>query len=140
MEKTNEKMKEMLEENIKAICKKGDISDVDLPKVKEAYSSLDHIDNLMRKERQDKMGYSEGVMNYSGYNSNRSPVTGNYISHGSHMMHGSNRIYYDNPNNYSGHSIKDRLIACIEPMYDTAHSEYERQFIANTINRIQNEN
>lgn len=140
MENTYKELKEMLERNLKAIVKKGDISKEDLCSVKEATSSLDHIRNLLREEKMDNMGYSEGVMNYSGYNPNRSPITGNNISHGTHMMHGSNRMYYDNPNNYSGHSIKDRIISCIEPVYDSAHSEYERQFITNTINRIQNEN
>lgn len=140
MENTYKELQEMLERNLKAIVKKGDISKEDLCSVKEATSSLKNIDMLMRNMNMDQMGYSEGVMNYSGYNPNRSPVTGKYISGGSHMMRGTNRMYYDNPNNYSGHSIKDRIVACIEPMYDTAHSEYERQFITNTINRIQNEN
>lgn len=140
MENTYKELTEMLERNLKAIVKKGDISKEDLPYVKEATSSLKNINMITDHMRQNQNGYSEGMMNYSGYNPNISPVTGNNISHGSRIMHGYNRMYYDNPNNYSGHSIKDRLIACIEPMYDTAHSEYERQFIANTINRIQNEN
>ena len=93
--------------------------------------------------------YSEGahyyhVPEYSyAYTPNRSPVTGRYIS-GYHNdmpygdMNSQNRATMNG--GYSGHSIKDRMIARLEPMYDEATSEYERQLIKNTINRIHSEN
>ena len=65
-------------------------------------------------------------------NGNRSPVTGKYIQNPM-----DNRMYYGD--NMYGHSIKDRMIAKIETMYDEAKSDHEKQVIANTISRIQNE-
>ena len=65
--------------------------------------------------------------NYHGdsYERGRSPVTGRYISNGSYE-HG-----------YSGHSIKDRMIARLEDMYDDAKTEHERQVVSETIQKIQ---
>lgn len=50
--------------------------------------------------------------------------------------------YYDNNmrQNYSGHSIHDRMIAKLEPLYDEIHSDYEKQQLRNEIRRIQNAN
>ena len=60
----------------------------------------------------------------------RSPVTGRYISrdgamHDDYMM--------------SGHSIKDRMVARLEAMYDEAKSEHERDEIRKEIRRIEAE-
>ena len=63
---------------------------------------------------------------YSGYN--RSPVTGRFISHN-----------YTNGGRYSGHSMKDRMIARLETMYDESNNDYERQAITNLISRVEAE-
>lgn len=39
----------------------------------------------------------------------------------------------------SGHSIKDRMVAKMEQLYDEAHGDHERQIISNEINRLRNE-
>jgi len=140
MESTYEELLELLEKDIKKIVKKGDISKEDLCSIKEATSSVKNTEEILAMRRANKMGYSEGTMRmhygvpmpdpeYSGYNSERSPVTGRYISNGvsPRMPH------------YQGHSIKDRMIACLEPMMDEAKGEYERQIVMNTINRIRSE-
>ena len=121
MDKLYEDLKEMLEANLKQIAKKGDLSADDLCKVKEATSALAHIQTL-----RGGMGYSEGTYRVS-YGPDRSPVTGRYISGGYQM-------------GYSGHSIKDRMVAKLETLYDEAKTEHERQLISNTINRIHTEN
>ena len=111
-EKLYDGLKEMLESNLQTIAKKGDISAEDLPKVKAALSSLDHLESYCSKS---------GVM-HSGWNMsygpNRSPVTGRYIS---------------------GHSIKDRMVAKMESLYDEAHNEHEKQLMTYEINRLRNE-
>lgn len=126
MEKTYHNLKETLEGQIKLIAKKGDaITPEEVMSLKNALSSLCKIHELMSYD-----GYSEGY-----YGTSRSPVTGRYISgspHGSMRMHYGDYMY--------GHSIKDRMIARLEPMYDEAKTEHERQMIANTINRIQSDN
>ena len=157
MEKTYECLKETLEEQVKLISKQGDkITQDEMMSLYYALKSLDKIDELMEKDMEvSGKEYSEGYHgNYArnsrysrgysngysdGYNDghmssgNRSPVTGKYISQ-SPM---DNRMYYGD--HMYGHSIKDRMIAKIETMYDEAKSDHEKQVIANTISRIQNE-
>jgi hypothetical protein len=38
---------------------------------------------------------------------------------------------------YSGHSIKDRMVAQLENMYDQAKSEHERQIVDEWIKRLE---
>lgn len=117
MEKCYDSLKSMLESNLKKIERKGDVSTEDLKYVKEATEALHYMRELCDKPQQ---GMSYGYH----YGPDRSPVTGRYIG----MDHG-----------YSGHSIKDRMIAKIEQLYDDAGSEHERQMISNEINRLRTE-
>lgn len=157
LEKTYECLKETLEEQVKLISKKGDkITQDEMMSLYYALKSLDKIDELMEKDMEGSgkeysegyhgnnmrnsrysrgysNGYSDGYNDGHMSNGNRSPVTGKYISQ--NPM--DNRMYYGE--NMYGHSIKDRMIAKIEQMYDEAKSEHERQVIQNTISRIQNE-
>lgn len=147
MEKTYECLKDTLEEQIKLISKKGDkITPDDNMSLYYALKSL--------KEIERKMMYPEGAMEQDGYSygyehmyrpnhmygTNRSPVTGRYISNGS-SPHGTMRMAYgDHYDHMYGHSIKDRMVARLEPMYDEAKTEHERQMISNAINQIQSNN
>ena len=135
MEKTYECLKEILEEQVKLISKKGDkITPDEVMSLKNALSSLIKINELMQMDGDYKEGYSYG---YHG--TSRSPVTGRYISNG--VPHGNVRMSYgDHYDHMYGHSIKDRMIARLEPMYDEAKTEHERQMISNTINQIQSNN
>lgn len=157
MEKTYECLKETLEEQVKLISKKGDkITQDEMMSLYYALKSLDKIDELMEKDMEGSgkeysegyrgnymrnsrysrgysNGYSDGYNDGHMSNGNRSPVTGKYIGQGTM----DNRMYYGD--HMYGHSIKDRMIAKIETMYDEAKSDHEKQVIANTISRIQNE-
>ena len=157
MEKTYECLKETLEEQVKLISKKGDkITQDEMMSLYYALKSLDKIDELMEKDMEGfgkeysegyhgnymrnsrysrgySNGYSDGYNDGHMSNGNRSPVTGKYISQNPI----DNRMYYGD--HMYGHSIKDRMIAKIETMYDEAKSDHEKQVIANTISRIQNE-
>lgn len=134
MEKTYHELKETLEDQIKLIAKKGDkITPEEVLSLKNALSSIVKINELMSIGGEYSEGYSYG---YHG--TNRSPVTGRYISNG--VPHGNVRMSYGDPYDHMyGHSIKDRMIARLEPMYDEAKTEHERQMISNTINRIQSD-
>ena len=136
MEKTYECLKETLEEQVKLISKKGDkITPDELMSLKNALSSLIKINELMQMDDGYKEGYSYG---YHG--TSRSPVTGRYISNGT-SPHGTMRMAYgDHYDHMYGHSIKDRMVARLEPMYDEAKTEHERQMISNAINQIQSNN
>lgn len=61
----------------------------------------------------------------------RSSTTGRYMS-------GNNTRSYGMPDpGYSGHSIKDRMVAKLEEMYDEAKTEHERQIVDEWINRLE---
>ena len=47
----------------------------------------------------------------------------------------ASRRFYDG--GYSGHSIKDRMVAQLEKMYDEAQSEHERQTVSDWIRRLE---
>ena len=125
-----------LDESIEQMNKKKDLTPSDLETLCKAY------DLKMKLEGQNS-GYSEGYRHGGSYeripmdrsmgewhaegsfSPMRSPVTGRYISR-DHM-------------GMSGHSIKDRMIAKLEQMYDEAQGEWEREEIRKEIRRIESE-
>ena len=144
VKKILENTKETIKDNIKPLIKKGDLTPAEMATLRDAIKTIKDICEMCREDP-DGNEYSMGnygysvphwtndpyaMGNYSGQN--RSPVTGRYISNG------AMRVSYGD--NYSGHSIKDRMVARLEPMFDEAKSDYERQLIQNTINRIHAEN
>lgn len=149
MEKTLEFIKDKFEEELKDLKKKGNLAPEDVKLVKEMVCTIKEINEMMSSGMYSEgyganygtnMGNSYGTMHgnvrYSG--TNRSPVTGRYISNGT--MNGNSYGHeYPVSYGYSGHSIHDRMIAALEPMYDQAQSEHERQIISNEINRIKTE-
>lgn len=145
MENTYKCLKEILEEQIKLISKKGDkITPEEVLSLKNSLSSIEKINELMKEEEYSEgyaRGYHEGYSYGEMRNQSRSPVTGRYISNG--PMHGNVRMSYGNDYDHDhmyGHSIKDRMIAKLESMYDEAKTDHERQMVANTISRIQSDN
>ena len=68
-------------------------------------------------------------MDYSGERG-RSMHAGRFASRDDH----TNRMY----DNYSGHSINDRMVDQLEKMMDAANSEFERQQILDKIKMIRN--
>ena len=139
MEKTLEYIKETLEEELKTFKKKGDIKPEDVKVIKDALCAIKEINEMNGSGtysegtmRMNHMPYgTEGNTGYSG--TNRSPVTGRYVSYGTYPQ------YNYGVHGYSGHSINDRMVAALEPMYDMASSEHEKQVISNWINRIRSE-
>lgn len=152
MEKVLHDVKELLEEEIKKITKKGDISANELANLEKAVCLADRVQDMLN----DMEGYSEGEsygmhprnrmmnprMNYSDdamYSGRRgrSPVTGRYISRGMEPMYGYHDDMY--AHGYSGHSINDRMIAKLEEMYDTAKTEHEKEVVDKWIKRLETE-
>lgn len=124
MDRISKDTLEMLDEQIKKINKKGDISPSELEILCKAYE----LRNMLMCDEQP---YDEGSAMYSDYgghymSSRRSPVTGRYVSRSSASM-------MPMPSDYgirnSGHSIRDRIVACLEGMYDTATTEHERAIL-----------
>ena len=134
MDKLAYKTKEILDECIEDMNKKKDLTSADLEMLCKAYK-------LRRELMYDDVGMGEpGEWDNSSsmysrrnvmpraymdsYAPMRSPVTGRYISRDGGM---------------SGHSLKDRMIAKLEEMYDSAQTEYEREELRKEIRRIEAE-
>lgn len=127
-----------LEDSIDQMNKKKDLTPSDLETLCKAYKLKMELEGS-----HPDGGYSEGYRHGGSYERipmdrsmgdwhaegsfapMRSPVTGRYVSRdGMHMSH---------------HSIKDRMIAKLEEMYDEAEGSYEREEIRKEIRRIESE-
>lgn len=71
-------------------------------------------------ERKSSNGYSFKQM--------RNPMNGQYMG----------RNFYGYPTNNSGHSTRDRMVACLEDLMGEVKNEYEAQMVSDVIRYIQN--
>lgn len=133
MDKLATNTMQLLDSCIEDMNKKKDLSPSDLEILCKAYK-------LRRELKMDEMEMGESEWDNSSsmysrrnvmprvymdsYAPMRSPVTGRYISRDGGM---------------SGHSLKDRMIAKLEGMYDEAQTEYEREELRKEIRRIEAE-
>lgn len=125
-----EKINDALEDAIKPIIAKG--ASMNANELDVLTKSICAIEKIKQIENAD-YGYS--------YERGRSAVTGRYISRDAmpHFEGGTSRRFYDGDihgNGYSGHSIKDRMIAQLEKMYDEAQTDHERKIVNDWIRRI----
>ena len=134
MDKTLRELRETIEEEIKKIAKKNDITPAELENATKAVCLIEKIKMLERFDSYEddypESSYDapythmpEHSMN-SSYRRGRSMTTGRYMS----------RDNYDT--GYSGHSIRDRMISKLESMVDEAKNEHEKQVVMDWINRL----
>ncbi len=138
MEKTIEKVREVLTEHIQLIIRKG--ANMAPPDIDFLNKDLCALETLQRIEGGGGGEDFEGASGNS-YRRGRSRTTGRYTSRDSHdggssMGYydggsGNSSRYYDGSGNsgYSGHSIHDRIVAQLEHMMNDAKDDYERQQI-----------
>lgn len=129
MDKLANKTIEMLDEQIEKLIKKGDISQTEVDALKDAWTIK------MMLECYDE----QGAMSYAMM---PDPEMGSYGSYGGSYRRGRSTTtgrYMSRESGYSSHSIKDRMIARLEAMYDEAKSEHEREEIQKEIRRIESE-
>ena len=144
-----EKINDAIEEAIRPFIAKGAaMNAAELDVLTKAVCTIEKIKQL---EDDDEEVYSRGQSysfdEHSGnsYRRGRSAVTGRYVSRDAlpHADGYSSRRFYDGDharaNGYSGHSIKDRMVAQLESMYDDAQTEHERQVVDTWLRRIQSE-
>lgn len=146
LEKFDHILAKDIESEIDQIVAAGTISPSEVKVVCDAIGLM-----LKTKEYEDWLA---GEDMGSSYRRGRSPVTGRYVSRsrgdyyepnrmsrhdGTHIRGSYGRAYdmdmYDQ--DYSGHSIKDRMVAKLENMVDMAQSDYERQEVLNAIKTIE---
>ena len=129
LEKFDHILEKDLESELDQIIASGTINPSEVKVVTDAVCLM-----LKTKEYEDWLsGEDEG----SSYRRGRSPVTGRYVSRSYGERHNEpyNIDMYDRE--YSGHSIKDRMVAKLETMVDMAKSDYERQEVINAIRTIE---
>jgi hypothetical protein len=131
-----EALEDLLCSEIKKVVKKGEIKDAtEVKGLKDALEAVKIIHCLKdgEWEKEDTLGYypmhhsNYGHVDFNGTYGRRNPHTGRYMSNGM-------------PDTTYGHSIKDRMVAALEPLYDKAESNYEHGMIQKAINSVQSLN
>lgn len=142
-----EKINDAVEEAIRPIIAKGaNMNAAELEVLTKAVCTIEKIKQI----ENDDNGYSEYSRGYNepmgnSYRRGRSMTTGRYVSRDAlpYSEGSSSRRFYDADQSrnagYSGHSIKDRMVAQLEQMFDYAQSDHERQTIETWLRRIQSE-
>lgn len=142
-----EKINDAVEEAIRPIIAKGaNMNAAELEVLTKAVCTIEKIKQI---EADDEEGYSRGDQSHNegggSYRRGRSYTTGRYVSRNTMPRaegYSSRRFYDGDPSRnmvYSGHSIKDRMIAQLENMYDDAQTDHERHIVDTWLQRIQSE-
>ena len=153
LKKSLDSLKDLLNEEIKKVTKKADITPIELENMTKTLCLIEKI-KMVEQDGEYMDSFEEGQSGryypnrsygidgrhhwddprmYDGLSGRRmrSPSTGRYMS-------GNNTRSYGMPDpGYSGHSIKDRMVAKLEEMYDEAKTEHERQIVDEWINRLE---
>lgn len=150
----------VIEKELKRSAEKGTLNPAEMDAVNKAVNALEKIEKVksIHEEREYREKHPD---NYSGafYNirnfpqfpslnmDQRAPMSYNSYGWYDGMASGergrsqdtgrfvSRETHHDN---YSGHSINDRMVDTLEHMMDTATSEFERQQILDKIKMIRN--
>ena len=124
---------ETIEDVIKDITSKKDINPAQLEHLSKAVCIIDKLKSMQQQENE----YSE-----NSYRRGRSRTTGRYMSrdNSNNYYDGNSSRRYNDSSGYSGHSMKDRMIAKLEEMFDEAQSKHEEQFIQDWIDRLSHDN
>lgn len=168
MDKTLEHLKETLEDEIKKIVKKGDITPAELESVQKAVCTIDMIDNMSMGENGEGGSYGYSNRNvayrypsyaYGDYSERYRDSYGDNYNYRSHDRGSYHDDYYHGDSyrrgrspvtgryisrgheeGYSGHSIMDRMVDRLESMYDEAKTDHEKQTVSEWINRLRSSN
>ena len=134
-------LKFAMEDALRSIAEKKNISPSDIETATKAMCALEqikmmeegHSENSYRRGRRSYDGSYEGShLGYEGTSNDGSMIS----RAGSHRRSHDGSYDGSYEQGYSGHSIKDRMVAKLEEMYDQAKTEHERQIVDEWINRL----
>lgn len=165
--KSLEELKKKAESDLEKVASKGELTASDWDAAKRGLDVLEKIAKICAYDgynedefeyggsgRRGHMSYSYGPMMNSVYNPyaqqdwNMRSGNGSYGNNGQgggsygYGMRGngwSGNSYGNDMYGYSGHSVKDRMVARLEGMMDEANSDYEKKQISDWISRIERE-
>lgn len=138
LEKNLNSLEDLLNEQIAKIANKGDITPTELENMTKTLCLLEKIKDYREDYDWEDEGQSQMSRRYSRRmdsmkdinNITRNPYsTNSYENRSYRNSYGRNR-------GYSGHSIKDRMVAKLESMYDEAQTDHERQIVDEWIDRL----
>lgn len=136
MEKVLTDLKHLLEEELRKIVDKNDISPTELENATKAVCLMQKVQELEEwpsEEEMDEYYSRRGSYHGNSYRRGRDYDTGRYVSRNDGRTPNS----YRHMDDMSHHSIKDRMIASLENMMDEAGSEYEQNQIHEWITRME---
>ena len=116
-----------IEDVIKDITSKKDINPAQLEHLSKSVCIIEKLKSMQQQEND----YSE-----NSYRRGRSRDNSNDYSERNYRDIGNSSRRYNDSSGYSGHSLKDRMIAKLEEMFDDAHSRHEEQYLQEWINRL----
>lgn len=139
MEKVMTDLKHLLEEELRKIVQKNDISPTELENATKAVCLMQKVQELEEWPTDSEM--NEYYSRRGSYRRGRDAMTGRYVSRDYRMPRSYDHYMEPMPNSYemehSGHSIKDRMIANLEAMMDEAKSDYEKQVVGDWIAQLE---
>ena len=140
--KALEHLKELLEEEIKKVAKKGDITPAEVEamyKVVDIIKDIDTIEAMEEYGEDDEEEYSNRGYSRRGYSSRRSYMDGG----GSYRRGGRSSAYRGggsyNRRSYRGYSMeesRDAMMSKLEEAMNEATTEHERQAIMACMDKI----
>lgn len=134
LEQNLNSLENLLNEQIAKVTNKGDITPTELENMTKTLCLLEKI-----KEYKEYMSEDEGSSHsYGTYriHGGRSMVADPYMDDYSRSRTYSRADGHVRTRGYSGHSIKDRMVAKLESMYDEAKTDHERQIVDEWIDRL----
>lgn len=138
LEKNLNSLEDLLNEQIAKIANKGDITPTELENMTKTLCLLEKIKDYREDYNWEDEGQSQMSRRYSRRMDSMKDI--NDITRNPYSMNSyENRSYrnsYGRNRGYSGHSIKDRMIAKLESMYDEAQTDHERQIVDEWIDRL----
>lgn len=134
-------LKSTLEDALRSIAEKKNVSPMDIETATKALCALEQIKTMEGGGGQSESSYRRrrshdgSYRSYEGGSNDSMSREGSYRRSRDGSYEGSYDGSYDE--GYSGHSIKDRMVAKLEGMYDQAKSEHERQIVDEWIKRLE---
>lgn len=141
LEQNLKSLENLLNEQIAKIASKGDITPTELENMTKTLCLLEKIKEYTEGPTfmVDEEGHSQYIPRSYARDNGTSDRMPNVYPANSYNYR-SNRRSYGHDRGYSGHSIKDRMVAKLESMYDEAQSDHERQIVDEWIDRLNTSN
>ena len=138
MEKVMIDLKHLLEEELRKIVKKNDISPVELENATKAVCLMQKVQELEDWPTDEEMEqYYSRRSHPMSYRRGRDAMTGRYVSRDYRGPSHYDYMPHSYETEYSGHSVKDRMIATLESMMDAEAGDYEKKTIHEWIEKLE---